>query len=167
MLGVGDALVSVFHHLRVNTARRIGPLLQSHAVNLILFAGISGWQEAWSESMVPVKPKDRRGNHRLRPFGDVVGPHPEVTGLDGRIPSTFIRVSLCLFPSSTLLMALMTGFEICLRGRTFLTAGGILCAERQSDTPGVPLEHGCAGCSVDTLARRSRNLEVGDLKLPE
>lgn len=63
--------------------------------------------------------------------------------------------------SSTLLMAVILGFQVQWCRRTFLAAGGILRAERQSSITCVSLEHGCAGCSVGIIKGRP----AGDFKL--
>ena len=63
--------------------------------------------------------------------------------------------------SSTLLMAMILGFQVHRRRRTLLAAGGIFCAERQFDITRVPLERGSVGCSVGIFCG------VGDLKLQE
>ena len=55
-------------------------------------------------------------------------------------------------------MAVMIGFQVYLRGRTFLTTGGVLRAERQSNIAGVSLEHGCTRRSVGIL--RGRKFKV-------
>lgn len=64
------------------------------------------------------------------------------------------------WPSSTLLMGIMTGFQVYLRGCTFFTAGSLLYAERQSDITGLPLEYGCVGRSVGILRGSSRRFKV-------
>lgn len=43
---------------------------------------------------------------------------------------------------------MILGFQVRQCGRSFLAAGGVLCAERQPDTACVSLEHGRAGCGV-------------------
>ena len=63
--------------------------------------------------------------------------------------------------SSTLLMAVILGFQVQWCRRTFLAAGGILRAKRQSSITCISMEHGRAGCSVGILKGRP----VGDFKL--
>lgn len=70
-------------------------------------------------------------------------------------------VSLSARSSSTLLMAVILGFQVQWCCRTFLAAGGILHAERQSNITCVPLEHGRAGSSVGIIKGRP----AGDFKL--
>lgn len=54
-------------------------------------------------------------------------------------------------------MGKIIGFQIYLCSRGFLAAGGILCAERQPDITGLPLERGCAGGGVENHFERERS----------